>query len=303
MYLRPALLSLVAAMTLAAFADAAEKPFVVAGYLPAYRLDGWSGDVGPVTDLIFFGISLPEDGKFDASAVSAEQLRRVAEVKKRTGCRLLFTVGGWNKSSGFATMTADAQRMREFVQAASQFCREHGFDGVDYDWEHPEGQKQMQAYVQLLQHTRTVFRKDKLLVTVAQAGWQDLGKAGYAAVDRVHLMAYDQKFPQATLAKATKEVEQLIRWGCPPEKIALGLPFYGRNQAGDAKTYAQLIREGDVRGDVASGYAFNGPETIQKKIQYANTKNLAGLMIWELGQDAPGDQSLLQVIQQQLEAD
>lgn len=288
---------------MAGSAPAAEKPFVVAGYLPSYRLEGWSGDIGPVTDLIFFGIPVPTGGKFNAYTISRDRLRKVAEVKKQTGCRLLFTVGGWNLSPGFAEMTANRQRMREFIQAAHLFCRENGFDGIDYDWEHPENQTQMEAYVRLLQHTRAVFAKDKLLVTVAQAGWQDLGKAGYDAVDRVHLMAYDQDFPQATLAKAKNEVEQLIRWGCPPEKIALGLPFYGRNKAGDAKTYAQLIGEGKPERDVAAGYAFNGPETIAEKVRFAKKHNLAGIMIWELGQDATGQKSLLQVIRQELKTD
>ena len=40
-------------------ADARGHPFVVSGYLPWDRVEEWSPDeVGPVTDLIFFGVQL-----------------------------------------------------------------------------------------------------------------------------------------------------------------------------------------------------------------------------------------------------
>ena len=41
---------------------------------------------------------------------------------------------------------------------------------------------------------------------------------------------------------------------------------------------------------------FNGPETIAKKTRYAIEAGLGGVMIWELGQDAEGEASLLQAI-------
>lgn len=46
---------------------------------------------------------------------------------------------------------------------------------------------------------------------------------------------------------------------------------------------------------------YNGPDTIAEKTRYA-MENLGGIMIWELTQDAAGeDQSLLQVIGRSLE--
>jgi hypothetical protein len=41
---------------------------------------------------------------------------------------------------------------------------------------------------------------------------------------------------------------------------------------------------------------FNGPATIRRKTAFALESGLGGVMAWELGQDAPGDRSLLRVI-------
>ena len=42
---------------------------------------------------------------------------------------------------------------------------------------------------------------------------------------------------------------------------------------------------------------FNGPDTVRQKVKLAVNSKLGGVMVWELGQDANGQQSLLRVIQ------
>lgn len=183
-------------------------------------------------------------------------------------------------------MAVDSAARRRFIEGMHAFCRANGFDGVDYDWEHPSGSEELALYAALIAETKEVFGAD-MLVTVAQAGWQDIGEKAYQSVDRIHLMAYDHAFPQATLAKATADVGALIAWGCPPEKIALGMPFYGRDRDRQAKTYAELIAAGEeVVADQIDGFAFNGKETLTAKVQLVKQRGLAGVMVWEVGQDA-----------------
>lgn len=279
-------------------APADEPQFVVAGYLPDYRMSEWSKETGPVTDLILFGISAPASGAFDPSAIAMQHIATVREVKANNLCRLLFTVGGWNKSEGFAALAGDSQLRTQFVHDAREFCRKNGFDGIDYDWEHPEGADQIRAFGELLAETHSEFAKHGLIVTIAQAGWQNLGTKAYQSVDRVHLMAYDHDFPQATFDKTKADVERLLKAGCPRNKIVLGLPLYGRNKEGEAKTFAQLAESSSFDADVSvvDGFAFNGPTLIGRKVQLAKEQGLAGVMIWELGQDARGSRSLLKVL-------
>jgi GH18 family chitinase len=279
-------------------APADEPKFVVAGYLPDYRISGWSKKIGPVTDLILFGMSAPASGAFDSSAIAKEHIATVREVKENSKCRLLFTVGGWNKSEGFAALAGDSQLRAKFIHDARKFCRQNGFAGIDYDWEHPEGADQIRAFGELLAETHSEFATHGLIVTIAQAGWQNLGTKAYQAVDRVHVMAYDHDFPQATFDKAQADVDRLVEAGCPRNKIVLGLPFYGRNKEGEAKTFAQLVESPAFNADVSvvNGFAFNGPTLIARKIQLAKDEGLAGVMIWELGQDALGSKSLLKTL-------
>ncbi len=273
-----------------------QPKFVVAGYIPDYRMAAWSQDTGPLTDLIYFGMSVQPDGKFNQNAVPEQHIAALQTIKAKSKCRLTLTVGGWEKSQGFPAVATSPQRRSQFVRDAAAFCLRNGFDGIDYDWEHPKGLDEIKSFTSLLQDSRKEFSRHRLLVTIAQAGWQNLGRETYDAVDRVHLMSYDHDFPQATFEKSKADVERLISAGCPRNKIVLGLPFYGRNQEGTAKTYADIRRNAEPANDVVDGFAINSPATITRKLRYARQHHLGGVMIWELGQDIAGPESLLHAI-------
>lgn len=280
---------------------------VVAAYLPDYRMNAIDPDalwIEPVTDLIYFGLVMPEDGVFKADAINPEHLQTIKTLQRRSGCRLLLCIGGWGRSDGFSKVAADPTQRAKMIESLATLCQELGFDGIDYDWEHPQGQEQLDHYALLIEQTAIHFAEHNLLVSVAQASWQNLGRRAYDSVDRVHLMSYDQDHPHATPEQSKQEVERLIEWGCPPGKIALGIPFYGRNQNRVPRSYAALADQADLdpATDLHEGYAFNGPETVGLKTNYALERGLAGVMIWEVTLDHPKEQTLLRAIAKQLDA-
>ena len=78
------------------------------------------------------------------------------------------------------------------------------------------------------------------------------------------------------------------------------MPFYGRQitNRNNALTYAEIkqrFRPGNHQ-DEAGGFYFNGPDTITKKVKLAKELELGGVMIWEVGQDATGKDSLLKKV-------
>ena len=73
--------------------------------------------------------------------------------------------------------------------------------------------------------------------------------------------------------------------------------FNGRNikKRNDSKTYSEIVTTYHPAAgvDEVDGIYFNGINTIQKKTRYAIENKLAGIMIWEIGQDTFDDTSLL----------
>ena len=276
---------------------AEEQEFVVAGYLPEYRLDSWQPSGDTLTDIVFFSLSVDDSGQLDTRKFTPVVARKLASLREQTNSRMLVTVGGWGRSGGFAKMATDDSRRSDFVAGLVTFTAEHDFDGVDYDWEHPSDAAEITAYSNLVVDTKAGLPPGKM-VTVAMAPWNALEPALFDAVDRIHLMSYDHGFPQATFGKSQADVDAVVKMGCPAAKIALGIPFYGRNEKREAKTWAELA--GDPAADPATntiqGFAANGPDLVARKVKYAKATGLCGVMIWEIGQDSKGDQSLLRAI-------
>ena len=282
---------------------AGADPLIV-GYLPDYRIESWTApEKGTLTDVIYFGIEPSEGGVLPEQSVPVAHIEKVEVIKKALDVRLLLCVGGWGRSEHFPAIAADEEARKNFIAGLLAFCEKNGFDGVDYDWEHPENEAQMADYVRLLEDTRAAFKPSGLLVTIALASWQDIGTAGYAAVNRVHLMSYDHPFPQATMAQSAADVEKLLANGCPPEKVVLGIPFYGRNEKREARSYAELTAGKTVAPDVdeIDGFAFNGVDTVKAKWDYVKRKKLGGLMVWELAHDGGALLGFLGPRQQQTE--
>lgn len=276
---------------------------VVAGYLPWYRMQGFTAErVGPVTDLIYFGIEPTKAGGFPDKPIPAATLSTLQSIQSETGCRLLLCIGGGGRSDGFPALV-DRRTRAAFVSELCAYCSEHSFDGVDYDWEHPANDAEFAAYIELVKETRAGLA-DGALVTVAQSPWKDLGPDMYAAVDRIHVMSYNHHFPQARMEDSRNDVARMLRFGCPREKLVLGVPFYARDREGKSKTYADLVRlaGGAPPSDQYRGFSFNTRRTIRDKVDYVRSENLAGIMIWELGQDTTDDAtSLLHVIERRLQ--
>ena len=280
--------------------------FAIIGYLPDYQLNSIKPDaISGVTDLIYFGLVPSKNGRLAESPIPRAALIKLQSIKQQAHCRVLLSVGGWDRSNGFAKLTSSATTRQVFIHNLVQYCRQNGFHGIDYDWEHPKTKIELSNYVKLITETSNACHPHSMIVTVAQAAWQNLGKDAYQTVDRVHLMTYDHEFPHATYDKSTKDIERVIDWGCRSEKLAMGIPFYGRNKDRKARTYAEITgnKPVDSTKDLIAGFAFNGQATVAKKVRYAAEQKLAGVMIWELGQDSSRPESgLLEAIRKQVKS-
>jgi chitinase len=294
-----------AAMAAAAPAMTADRPseFSVVGYLPWYRLKAWTAtQAGPLTDLVYFSVQPTTDGELPADPIDRATLESLRGLKRSTRCRLHLCVGGGDRSAGFAPLVVDGKRRRAFVRGLRDLCQRAEFDGVDYDWEYPAGKSQLADYCKLLEETRRSIGSRRI-ITVAQSPWKDFGQSIYEVVDRVYVMSYNHKHPHARLMDSRADIDRMLKFGCPGKKLVLGVPFYGRNQRGRSRTYAEIVQSErfEFGADIVDGFAFNSRKTVQQKTRYAKEAGLAGLMVWEVGQDAADpDTSLLGAIESAL---
>lgn len=275
----------------------------IAGYLPDYRVAEYdlSRAVG-LTDLILFSATPNADGSIDLSSLDKTvPWERYTRWKTEQRVRLILCLGGWGRSDQFSTVAREVATRQAFAKALTQVCLDRRLDGADIDWEHPADQAEVEAYGLLLQEVHTAFAPHGLMLTVTMAAWQGVPGAALGAVDAVQVMSYDHLGDHSTFEQSVADLKKLQKAGVPAQKLVLGLPCYGRHRERPdaARTYAELARLNLAPNiNESEGFSFNGPDLIAAKVRHAHKTGLSGVMIWELGQDAGGERSLLRVIRE-----
>lgn len=280
-----------ALLTLLAASACAQGP-IIAAYLPDYRLDGFQvAQAADLTDLILFSV------RPDAAGHVRDPGRLLERVPRERPWRVLLSVGGGgaHRSDAFSTVAADPKLRARFVEELVALCLRYRLDGIDLDWEHLQGPGEYPLLAALLGELKQALSPRHLLLTVAVADPAVLLPEAVAAVDRIHLMAYDGP-AHGSLWLASALVESALAQGIPPQKLFLGIPLYALG-AGGSPSYRELIsrQPGPVEEEPDGGLRFNGPQTTRAKVQLVLHKRLGGLFFWELTQDARGDASLIKL--------
>jgi chitinase len=279
--------------------DQLDGNFLVIGYLPDYRqlLPEWGNCL---TDLIYFSAEPLPNGGLDSSRLDPDTLQALEGMKKRYGTRLHLSIGGWGRSGNFAPMVGDPQARQAFVSNLLAFCERYSLDGADFDWEFPENQTELEGYIALLKAVKAAFKPRGLSVSVALSSQLDVEASAFSIVDRIQVMSYDHWPRHSTFDQAVQDLGFFLTRGIPKEKLVLGLPFYGReiDDSESSFNYEEIMRQYQPppEQDEVNGIFLNGIETIQRKTCYAHQMGIAGVMIWELGQDTQDDSSLLRAV-------
>jgi GH18 family chitinase len=282
-------------------------PFRIAGYLPDYRAATFDVEAtGGLTDLFLFSAEPTATGRLEFSRLDPFPWNVLRDLQERAGVRLILCVGGWGRSEHFAVVARSEALREEFTRAAVAFCRERGLNGLDLDWEHPASAAEEEAYADLLADLRRAFEPHALELSLTLAAWQRLPSRAFDVVDWVQIMSYDHPGPHSTFESARADTEKLLAAGAPVGKLVLGLPFYGRDPTERQRTlgYRDILARFSPEPHIheIDNLFFNGPELIRRKTEFALEAGLAGVMFWELGQDASGADSLLGVIRSTVSA-
>jgi GH18 family chitinase len=294
------------APTIVQTAEAAPSKKII-GYFPEWE----SADVSAInytklTHIIYFHIWPNADGSLDTSAVDINDLHTIRDNAHDAGVKVMIAAGGWGVSNGFAPMAADDTARGNFVSNVTDYIISNNLDGVDIDWEPIDTETKKNNQATLLHDLKTAL-PDKLVTVAVNAERLDLYPDSADDVDWVNVMAYDMNWrhgEHSNFDDAVAALERYVAEGIPEEKLALGIPFYGRNDQTKPIKYEDVVIDCNPlppSANYCDGYFFNGIDLVKQKSQFVLNSTYAGVMIWNLGQDTYDDTSLLNAIYEVLD--
>lgn len=256
---------------------------------------------------------------------TAADINYAVQKARAAGVKVSIAIGGANANScggNWATLLQPASRATT-VNNIKQFVTTFALDGVDVDLEGTlltsiDNAGNFTPFVQAL---RTALPGK--LITAATASYSGgmVPTSSLPSFDFVNIMSYDKVGPgwgtvgdeHASYAKAQADIAIWKSRGLPKAKMVLGVPFYGYGFNGYAAnwTFAGILNQfgtgaaqNDVIGTRSASTAYityNGIPTIKAKTRLG-LQDGAGVMIWEVGQDASGANSLLTAIRSEMNA-
>lgn len=268
----------------------------------------------------------------DGTIVAEHEDLDLVQATRRSGIQAFATVV--NRASGgdfdgdiAARILASKDSRSSHIETLVDLVVDRGYDGLDLDWElvKPDDRDRFSQFVEEL--AAALHDKDRLLSIAvfpkdAEPGkWHTQKAADYArlgaAVDEFKVMTYSYSGgwsdpgPQTPLAWARK-VLTFAASQVPPEKVLMGVPFYGFDWHGDSTTAVfwedadatlsetdAAVARHDASGEATFTYTdadevlhtvwFQDRKAVAAKTSYFRRElgDLAGIAIWQMHREDP----------------
>ena len=215
-------------------------------------------------------------------------------------------------SSGqWKAMVADETARTAFAKNIKKVLQQNKLDGIDLDFEWAENSKEYDDYSLAILKMREVLGDKYILSVSLHPVSYKISKEAIAAVDFISLQCYGPSPVRFPVEKYCSDIQMVLKYGIPKEKLVAGVPFYGVTKDNSKKTeaYFSFMQNGlitspaenevNYKGEV---YVFDGQDNIRIKTRYAKELGLKGMMSWDLATDLPLDnsQSLLKAMIEEL---
>jgi chitinase len=186
--------------------------------------------------------------------------------------KTLLTIGGSTYQFNFAGPASTEAGRQRFAKSSVELLKNLGFDGIDIDWEYPNGEANAENVVLLFKavreeldnYARNLTGNPRFLLTGAwPAGPDNYKWLKYKELDQYvdiwYFMGYDYAGPgfsnftghqsnvyndtdnpRSTDFNTEQAIEAYLAGGVPNEKLVLGMPLYGRefqHTAGPGKPF------------------------------------------------------------------
>ena len=300
-----------AVLAVPAYSSAADTDSTrrIVGYLPDWNYQPFSElDLGQLTHINIAFCNPDENGRLHCD-IPEQKLKDIISTAHENDVEVFAALGGGGGCEGYLQHVDTPDERAAFNSNIMEFCETYDFDGIDLDIELGSNHQIWDYYGDWCTELRSLCDERDMEMSTATAQWvaQKVTPETFALFDFVNVMAYDNDEDAHSHASYEYSVKCLDYFAetkqIPKDKLVLGVPFYGRGYTADGEldwnsymSFADAVSKGDeyYSAAVCDGIAYNGAVTIAKKAELA--KGYGGIMIWELTQDAKGEQSLLKVI-------
>jgi len=229
-------------------------------------------DFGLYTHLFHAFIVAEADGTIRPTkgVPDADLARRAHDA----GVEIVLSLGGWGWDDEFAAIVSNPEAEDRYVATVLQLVEDHDYDGIDLDWEYPDTEEEVVGFERLCRRLRAGLDEIEeragrpMLFTMAASAnrgtlrWLDK-ELLLETMDWVNIMTYDMagdwtdyaghhaplfpssKHPEAAERSAASSMMYLVEQrGFPAERLALGIPLYGRGFAVE-EPYASTVNAPD----------------------------------------------------------
>ena len=294
----------------AGFSQKIDIPFKKVGYLPNYRfhlID--SLELDRLTHLCIAFANPTAQGKLSFNNIDIEP---VVKKAKAANTKILLTLAGGGLES-YKEKAWDKWLMpwnrSLFIHEIMNWVRRYEFDGVDIDLEWGNVKSNYEPFVVELRDSLLEAHKIITAALPPTTRYEHLTDKALQAFDYIFIMAYDLTGPfaprypgqHAPFSLAVQAIDFWKEHGVEPERLILGMPFYGWDFSNSRKTYSASYGFLAARDpsltllDQFGDIYYNGKPLIEAKTQYA-LEQVSGVMFWEIGQDSFDDYSLLKAV-------
>ena len=305
---------------------------VLIGYVQDFRKPE-EIDYKNLTHVIFSFAHPDSDGTLLMNGDHAvKNLRAIVANAQKHDTKVMLAIGGWYHINGgesydyFKAAISNTNSRKKLVHELVGFIEKEKLDGVDIDFEHPRSTEDARYLALFAKELSEQLKPNgkELSIAVNAKVHSVTGTEIHSVVfepsmfkyfDHVNLMAYDGQwdgeYNAANLSPYSYSANIVAYWtalfdqqGLSREKLVLGVPLYAQPEDPSIKqiSYEALINnhpanaakdQVDMNGTT---YHYNGHSTLKKKTDLALSQQLGGMMLWEAGLDAKGNQSATSLI-------
>ena len=270
-----------------------------------------------MTDFIIFGythagprIAPAHDALRGQKDLAPECLTLARELRGREcPTRILAGFSCNEAKNPMSAIMHDAEKRRTLARNMAALVTEHGYEGIDIDWEYPRENGRFKPHATwrkfaiFLAELREELAGTGASISIAVTTRYDAPNIeALEGADFINTMSYGRPGEHSTKADAQADIQYLLKRKIPPVKIVLGLPFFSRDTKPKHDDhggcgYSSIVKFAPKldaakntfrHPETGEQHFFNGPALIKDKCKtFVLQQGIGGVCIWAYDTDVP----------------